>query len=410
LSDPIWFPFVPDSWTTKPVKSLATFLNGAAFKPDDWCDSGRPIIRISNLNESAEFNFTTRQVDTRYRVVYGDLLFGWSGNRGTSFGPFRWRREGDFWLNQHIFRVTAVGVDTDWLYWALKAATPYIEELAHGIIGMVHITRDKLGRVLIPVPAASEQRAIAEYLDHETAEIDALIEKKAKLIALIEARTWAHFVGLVERSDAKSVQLRRAFTFLTDGPFGSAFTSADYSDDGAVVVRLGNIGFGVYRDVDQKYVPVSLYGSFLRHKVLPGDLLIAGLGDAVNHAGRACVAPNLGPAMVKGKCFCAHVNRKVARADYLALLLSSALGAQLMGSAGRGSTRTMINLDIVKSVLVPLPTPDAQQAIVRSSREVKRRNDLIVKALTRQVTLLRERREALITAAVTGVLEIPEAA
>jgi type I restriction enzyme S subunit len=115
----MWFAPVASSWATKPVKSLATFLNGAAFKPDDWSDSGRPIIRISNLNESAEFNFTTRQVDSRYVVECGDLLFGWSGNRGTSFGPFRWSRDGKFWLNQHIFKVTAVGVDADWLYWVL---------------------------------------------------------------------------------------------------------------------------------------------------------------------------------------------------------------------------------------------------------------------------------------------------
>jgi exodeoxyribonuclease VII large subunit len=44
----------------------------------------------------------------------------------------------------------------------------------------------------------------------------------------------------------------------------------------------------------------SLYEQFLRHRVREGDLLIAGLGDPNNHAGRACVAPDLGPAIVKG--------------------------------------------------------------------------------------------------------------
>ncbi len=269
---------------------------------------------------------------------------------------------------------------------------------------------DRLGREEIELPVETKQRAIADFLDRETARIDALLEKKHRLVELLEAHTWAHFMRLVQESEAESIQLRRAFTFLTDGPFGSAFSSADYSENGAVVVRLGNIGFGEFRDSEVVFIPITMYGSFLRHKVLPGDLLIAGLGDTTNHAGRACVAPDLGPAIVKGKCFCARVDWRVANAHYLALLLSSPMGTQLIGRESRGSTRTMINLDIVKSVFAPLPGVSTQDQIVESTHAMRRQHSLAAGAALRQIALLQEQRQAVITAAVTGQLDIREVA
>jgi type I restriction enzyme S subunit len=296
-------------------------------------------------------------------------------------------------------------------YWLLLSK-PIVERAVASSTGvkMPRTRWDRLGRERIDFPEPDRQRAIAAYLDREISRIDTLLEKRQRMLALIEARTWACLLGLVEQSGATPTQLRRAFTFLTDGPFGSAFTSADYSEEGAAVVRLGNIGFGEYREADQVFVPLTLYGSLLRHRVQAGDLLIAGLGDAANHAGRACVAPNLGPAMVKGKCYCARIDSQVANAHYLAYVLSSPLGARLIGSASRGSTRTMINLSIVKSVLVPLPPLAQQDEIARKTHEVKSRNSMAVQALLRQVAVLREGRQALITAAVTGQLDIREAA
>jgi type I restriction enzyme S subunit len=264
-----------------------------------------------------------------------------------------------------------------------------------------------LAEARIPIVPVARQRAIADYLDAETAHIDALIEKKRRMVELVEVRFWTAFTASVLRDEAPQTQLRRAIVFITDGPFGSAFSSADYSEDGAAVVRLGNIGFAEYRSEEQAFIPLDLYRSFLRHRVHAGDLLIAGLGDSANHAGRACVAPDLGPAMVKGKCFCARMHPDVAVSEYLALLLSSPFGAESIGVSGRGSTRTMINLDVVKSTVVPLPIVARQREIVAEAQHERRRLRVLIAALKNQIDLLAEHRQALITAAVTGELGIP---
>jgi len=103
-----WIGLVPSHWESRPLKFFTQFVNGMAFKPADWRTEGVPIIRIENLNESSNFNYYDGDVPERYFVQKGDLLFGWSGNKGTSFGPFLWWREGRHYLNQHIFKLDPI--------------------------------------------------------------------------------------------------------------------------------------------------------------------------------------------------------------------------------------------------------------------------------------------------------------
>jgi type I restriction enzyme S subunit len=338
-------------------------------------------------------------------VQAGDVLFG-------KLRPYLAKT----WLaDRPVFASTELlclrprpGVDGRWL--AYLVATRRLVEWAVASSDGTKMPRtswEKLAEYRIDIPSIATQRAIADYLDRETARIDALIEKKQRMIELAEMRFWTALVDAVLQCDAPLTPIRRVLTFLTDGPFGSAFTSQDYSGDGAAVVRLGNIGFAEYRPAEQAFIPLRMYRSFLRHQVMPGDLLIAGLGDPSNHPGRACVAPDLGPAMVKGKCFCARVDARRASSEYLALLLSSPYGAQLLGVSGHGSTRTMINLEIIKETPLPLPGASDQERIVQTANRHRRHTRSLVVALTEQISRLGEHRQALITAAITGELDVP---
>lgn len=269
------------------------------------------------------------------------------------------------------------------------------------------VTAEDIETLRVPMRRLEEQRTIADFLDTENSRIDALLAKKRRVLGLLEERRWISFLGRVDSVGAELVPLRRGLVFLTDGPFGSAFSSDEYSDDGVGVIRLGNSGFAEFRSRDLAYLPSERFSEFQRHEVREGDLLIAGLGDARNHAGRACVAPDLGRAIVKGKCFCGRVETSRAVAEYLALFLSSPRGAEFVNVEVRGSTRSMINLEIVKSVLIPLPTLDAQHEIVARTRQDWAVLDTLQQRLQSQLALLQEHRQALITAAVTGELEIP---
>jgi type I restriction enzyme, S subunit len=76
------------------VGEVCELLNGLVFKPEEWSAAGIPIIRIQNLNGGQEFNFYEGFISEDYVIKPGTLLFAWSGNRGTSFGPFVARTQG----------------------------------------------------------------------------------------------------------------------------------------------------------------------------------------------------------------------------------------------------------------------------------------------------------------------------
>lgn len=269
------------------------------------------------------------------------------------------------------------------------------------------ITRESFEAMPVPLPSIEEQRAIADYLDTETSRIDTLITKKRRMIELLKEHYWSGVMEEVTNMDVRLVQLRRVLTSLVDGPFGSSLTSGHYANEGARVVRLSNIGIGEFLDEDRAYISTDYFSTLRRHRVRKGDLLIAGLGDATNHVGRACVAPDLGLAIVKADNYCARVDQSMATAGYLALFLSSPGGAQLVGSAGRGTTRTRINLELAKAIRVPLPALVDQKRLVRNARTTRLKLRRLTAALDQQCRLLEDRRQALITTAVTGELSVP---
>lgn len=183
-----WLGDVPAHWTLRKLKHLTRFHNGLPFKPADWKSSGTPIIRIQNLNGSDGFNYTTRTDLPAFLLIQrGDLLFSWSGNRGTSFGPFVWNRDFAGYLNQHIFKLAGFSLDRSYFAHLLRAVTRHIEEQTHGIIGLVHITKPELGSVVVPVAPEPEQVAIARWIDERLSELDVLVDRARRAIALLHS-------------------------------------------------------------------------------------------------------------------------------------------------------------------------------------------------------------------------------
>ena len=148
--------------------SVATYINGRAFKPAEWETTGLPIIRIQNLtDENAKCNYSSSEYEDKYKVHTGDLLFAWSA----SLGAHIWNR-GDAWLNQHIFRVIPNdGINKMYLYYFLKKVTVDLYMKTHGS-GMVHITKGPFMNTRIYVPPLDEQARIVARIEELFSELD----------------------------------------------------------------------------------------------------------------------------------------------------------------------------------------------------------------------------------------------
>lgn len=155
-------------WEEKTLGEVATYINGRAFKPTEWEDAGKPIIRIQNLNDpEAKYNYSSHEHEEKYLVHKGDLLFAWAASLGT----YIWDG-GDAWLNQHIFKVIPHAfINKKYLNIALDAMIASLYERSHGS-GMVHITKAEFVKTPILVPPLSEQHRIAAKVEELFTQLD----------------------------------------------------------------------------------------------------------------------------------------------------------------------------------------------------------------------------------------------
>jgi type I restriction enzyme S subunit len=198
-----------------------------------------------------------------------------------------------------------------------------------------------------------------------------------------------------------TLPLRRVTLDASDGPFGSSLKSDHYSDAGARVIRLGNIGSAAWIDDDAAYIPLDYWSTLSRHHAGPGDLIVAGLGDEGHSLGRACVLPMLGPALVKADCYRLTLDPAKADARFVAFYLSAREGEAASLRLADGSTRLRLTLDKALSIPVPDAPLVRQRAIVDYLDAETARIDTMIARYSLLLSRLEERRQA----AIARILE-----
>ncbi|MGW2121368.1 restriction endonuclease subunit S [Streptomyces sp. NPDC001758] len=401
----------PGTWAIVPLKYLATLTNGYVFNSADRSDEGTPIIRIENLNGSPNFNCSTLSLPDKYRVEARNLLFSWSGNPGTSFGPYLWTEPGEHYLNQHIFKVGVHGCDPRWLYWALKAATHWIErELTSGMIGMVHVTKEDLAGVPIPVPPVVEQRRIAEFLDVETSRIDRLVSLRQKLASLLTERDKALRDDLIDKLFATQgeVPLRRVAQGIEQGASPQCEAVPREMGEWAVL-KLSAVKQGVFNPYENKRLPDNVSPNE-DYAIRPGDLLITRANTPNLVGDAAVVGEDSSRLLLPDLIYRVRLTGEMS-AEFLMHVTLSGRTRSLVEAVARGSSQSMVKLrgEDIKSWPVPRASREQQAALVQEIERGTAGTQKLRLVIDQQVATLMERRQALITAAVTGQFDVSTA-
>ena len=408
---------VPTHWSRTALKYMGEYQNGYPFKPEDRSGQGLPIIRISQLSGDSEPNLYDGELDDRVLVRDGDLLFSWSA----TIDSFIWHG-GLAWLNQHIFKVTPSGeAHKGFLFYVIKHIAPKLAEFdAHGST-MRHIKKESLGERIF-VPSVEEQAQVAAFLDRETGKIDALVEEQNRLIELLREKRQAvisHAVtkGLNPDAPMKTsgvewlgevpahwdVRSLRTLASVVRGasprPAGDpAFFNGDFipwvtvaeitkdnlfeltgtdsylTEEGANSSRIFRSGTVVYSNSGATLgVP-----KILRVNACANDGVVGfeSLSDCLN------------------PLFLYH---------YLHSLTST-----IREMVKQGSGQPNLNTSIVKAIPIALPPLDEQAGICRHIDQIAQRFDVLTVEAEAAVELLQERRTALISAAVTGKIDVRE--
>lgn len=173
---------IPDNWSRLLIKDIFELVNGRAFKPTDWGSEGLPIVRIQNLNDpNSPYNYFSGEVEDKYLLTGGELLFSWSGTPGTSFGSYEWEG-GKAVLNQHIFILNPlVEYDKKYIRYALNGELRIFIEKAHGGVGLKHITKKEFENCTLPLPPIEEQHRIVAKIEELLPYVDRYAEAYEKL-------------------------------------------------------------------------------------------------------------------------------------------------------------------------------------------------------------------------------------
>ncbi|WP_048825461.1 restriction endonuclease subunit S [Hymenobacter sp. DG25B] len=158
---------LPKGWVLATFKDVGTYINGRAFKPTEWEETGRPILRIQNLTKSTTtINRYPREIEEKYIVRPGELLISWSA----TLGAFIYNEE-EAVLNQHIFKVVPK-IDKLFLYYGTLNFIGELKSKTQGS-GMQHITKGNFEDTAFPVPPLPEQKRIVAKLEELFSRLDA---------------------------------------------------------------------------------------------------------------------------------------------------------------------------------------------------------------------------------------------
>ncbi len=340
---------IPVDWAVRSIGQTFRLVNGCAFKPEDWKQSGTPIIRIQNLNDSsAPFNFSQSPVAERNRVEPGDLLFAWSGTIGSSFGARVWAGPPGV-LNQHIFKV-AIDERQITLPFSLAVFARVEEDIAkqaHGFkASFVHVKKSDLVKVPLPLPPLAEQSSIAEALS----DVDSLLTGLDRLIAkkrdLKRGAMQQLLTGQTRLPGFQGEWEMRQLGDVAEVVMGQSPSSSNYNSrgDGLPLIQ-GNA------DISARKTIRRVFTTQVTKRGRLGDLLVS-VRAPVGEVARATFDVCLG----RGVCAVRFPN------DFLYHSLVYLEPAWAKHS--KGSTFDSVNSADVKSVAIQLPMDANEQVAV----------------------------------------------
>lgn len=319
--------------------------------------------------------------------------------------------------------------DAHFLYYLLTSAPFKLDAEAsmYGAGGQKRVADSFAGDYSAVLPPPAERSKIAKFLDYETAKIDALIEKQQQLIALLKEKRQAvisHAVTKGLNPDAPmcdsgvewlgevpghwvTVHIKR----LISTRKGAPFKSTDFGDEGVQVVRASDIK-NLRIKSSGVFLPISFVNSHSRAVLQAGELILSTVGSgpqvrnsAVGQIGR--VPEEFDGTLLNQNTVVFRVMDDRLSEDFLFHLVQvdgyrDHLDLHAHGTANQAS----LNVSDMLNFTVPLPPQDEQLEIVEFVTRIGLRIDGLEQAVTAQVALLQERRAALISAAVTGKIDV----
>lgn len=418
-----WIGALPVGWNVIALKRDLQFLtSGSRGWADHYADEGALFLRIGNLSRDAlkldlrDIQRVAVPVGTegeRTRVESGDVLFSITAFMG-SIAVVPHDLECAY-VSQHVALARLRGnmLLPRWVgYMTLSAASKaYLDAQCYGGT-KIQLSLDDVANLPVSVPPIAEQFALITFLDRETGKIDALVAEQERLIALLKEKRQATAHAAVSELTAATplVELGRVLRAIDQG--WSPIAEDRIIEDGEWgVLKLSAVKRGNFVHDQHKALPEGI-APRPELEVKPNDVILT-RANTPELVGDACVVTGEANRLVfSDLMYRLEPDPERLSAEYLCLwLLAPQARAQIEADA-RGSSLSMVKIShrFIRRWILPLPPLHQQKQIVGRIAAENTRTDALITEAERAITLLSERRAALISAAVTGKIDVRGAA
>lgn len=435
-----WLGEIPSDWKITALKRYCTVKGGYAFASDIFSSVGEPVIRIGDIKADGSISlenckFIPAQLAKSshpYLVEKGQLLMAMTGATIGKAGVYV--DDNPAYLNQRVgkFVIDSNGLNYNFLWYTLKT-NGYQEYIKLTAFGGAQPNISDAGMVdyISCFPSLVEQTQIANFLDYETAKIDSLISKQEKLIELLKEKRQAvishavtkglnpnvpmkdsgvEWLGSVpEHWNITTVRnlIRSGKLVLQDGNHGELHPTAnDYVEAGIPFLMANNVRNGNLIMGDVKRISKQLADKLRIGFAKAGDMLLTHKGTV----GEVALIPldikedywMLTPQVT----YYRWLGKKFFNKYFYYQFQSFSIQSQLEIIGGKQSTRAYVGLIAQGDLVVAIPPINEQLDIASNILEKDKNYQLMIYKAESAIQLMQERRTALISAAVTGKIDV----
>jgi len=431
--------FVPIHWALYSLKrSVEGCVNGIWGDEADG-ENDLAVIRVADFQRSklrigtkklTYRSITNKEKEAR-KLRIGDLLIEKSGGGDKTLVGCVVLFEHDFGAvsSNFVARMRPLpNFDSNFLCYAFdslykgRVNYPSIKQTT----GIQNLDSESYLQERFCFPSLTEQTKIARFLDHETAKIDTLIHEQKRLIELLKEKRQAVISHAVTKGLDPDVPMKdsgvewlgevpahwgltciKHCCYVNDGNHGEEYPKGDDFIDGdekgIPFIRGGNLKNMTVSQEGMLYITPEKNQAMRKGRLLVGDILFVNRGEIGK---LAVVPPSMAGANLNSQIAYLRVTNSRIEPSFLVLYLTSDTIKALIEAAREGSVLTQYPIANLVSIRVPVPPKDEQKKIADFlSKELHLFNTLKSEGV-RNIALLQERRSALISAAVTGKIDV----
>lgn len=434
-----WPDQIPESWDVVPLRAVADYeVSNVDKNPSDE----ELPVRLCNYVDVYHNEFITLNLDfmqatatpteiTKFGLNVNDVIVTKDSESWDDIGVPALVREAtpDLVCGYHLAQIRPRGglLSGAFLLRCLQSKPIRLQfELSANGVTRFGLPKAAIGAARLPLPPLETQRAIADFLDAETARIDALIAAKENLLAILAEKRRALVTNAVTCGLDPGVPMRdsgipwlgeipehwevtRLKFLLEDIEQGWSPQCDNYpaGPEDWGVLKAGCVNGDAFDEKENKRLPDDL-NPRTEYEIHPGDFLISRANTTALVGSATLVRETRHRLLLCDKLYRLRIYPDSLEATFLELFFGTPVGRYEFERDASGASGSMQNIsqEAVRNLWIALPPRAEQIEIVATIREDVLRSDLVMSKTRETLTLLRERREAIIAAAVTGQLNL----